>query len=445
MRMTQSPRETALNIWQAGVDSVRANALVTSKISLANNSLFVAGTEYSLKGVKRICIVGGGKAAGYLAAAIESLLLAGDAPDIELIGHVNVPANCMVPTTFLNLHAARPAGVNEPRSEGVAGAKKIMRLVGYLEPDDLCICVVTGGGSALLPAPAEGLSLADKIKVTRLMSGRGANIRDLNHVRIALSTIKGGGLARSCTAHRMITVIVSDVIGDPLDLIASGPTFEGPRANAHEILSRYVDRQELPDAVWIQLKKKPSAKVAKCMVDHHILANNDSAVRAAAERAREYGYSVTLIPPESIDTSDEQVANTLLDRLVDLSGNQNECLIWGGEPIVHLAENSGGKGGRNQQLVLRVLNRWKRLPPQFRDRICVLSGGTDGEDGPTDAAGAFANQQIIERAEGLELDSRSYLDRNDAYTFFDRVGGLIKTGPTHTNVCDIRVALLRSH
>ena len=185
---------------------------------------------------------GAGKAAGYLAAALE-LVLQPLSDKVRLDGLVNVPANCLPNTAFIRLHAARPAFVNEPTSEGVVGTQKILQLVSSLEPTDICLCLLTGGGSALLPAPAEGLTLEDKLLVTRLLASRGASIRQLNRVRTAMSNVKGGGLSRACTARRLVSLIVSDVIGDPLDFIASGPTVavESSSEGAVRILRDFVE------------------------------------------------------------------------------------------------------------------------------------------------------------------------------------------------------------
>ena len=185
--MTDLSALPAFQIWTAGVDSVRAESLVANEVRIRATGPFeICGKPYSLDKVQNLCVVGAGKAAGYFAKAIEDLLLP-LTPSLKVFGHVNVPANCVIPTQFIKLHFARPAGVNEPRAEGVAGAKNIQQLVSSLGPDDLCLCLITGGGSALLPLPADGVTLEDKLLVTKLMSANGASIQELNRVRIALS------------------------------------------------------------------------------------------------------------------------------------------------------------------------------------------------------------------------------------------------------------------
>lgn len=448
------PRAAARSIWNAGVDAVRAESLVERSFQYDEeaNRLRVRQLGYPLERVNKLSVVGGGKAAGYLVAAMEPTL-AQFAANIKVNGWVNVPDNCLVPTKFVKLHGGRPAGVNEPRPEGVAGTQKIFEIVSALEPDDLCICIITGGGSALLPAPANGVTLDDKLLVTRLLSSRGASIHDLNRVRIAMSQIKGGGLKRACNATQMITLIVSDVIGDPLDLIASGPTVD-PNPNAEsalDVLGRYVKRDDVSSRVW-QLLEKDQERLSvepkdnsSCINTTEVLANNERAVAAAAEEARRLGYQVKTLPPEASDARVEDVAKQLVVEINEdgFASNGRRCLIWGGEPTVRLAEESiRGKGGRNQQLVLHMLRDWQSLPIPIQQRLCVMSGGTDGEDGPTDAAGAFVDQAVVDTVCKMNLNIDDHLSRNDAYPLLDSVEALVRTGPTHTNVCDVRIAVL---
>ena len=452
IRSSASPREFALAIWKAGVNAVKAEPLIDEHVELKENDLVFGNRSLPLSDVGRICVVGAGKAAGFLAQALETKL-SGIAAAHPIDGWINVPANCVEPTRFVHLHAARPSGVNEPRPEGVVGSEKIRALVSALKPDDLCVCLLTGGGSALLPAPARGISLADKLQVTRFLSAAGADIRELNRVRISLSSLKGGGLARACGASRMITLIISDVIGDPLDLIASGPTvnMSPSPAEALAILKRYASgaRDSIPDAVWRDLEDRAgqvaTAATLHCEVENQLLANNATAAEAAAREARRQHFATEILPPESAATSAEEVGRTLAEIMAARQNKSPVCVIWGGEPVVRLAPATRrGKGGRNQQLVLAALRHWQNdLNEVIPDQLCLLSGGTDGEDGPTDAAGAFFDATVARQAHQQRLQTDQYLSRNDAYTFFHKTGGLIKTGPTRTNVCDLRVAVFR--
>ncbi len=210
-RLPEQLRNDALQIWQAGVDAVRSERLVQQALHVDGTTLVVGHQRLPLDAIGRIVVVGAGKAGAGMAAAVEDVL----GPDLmrkkQLAGWVNVPADCVRPLDAIKLHAARPAGVNEPTPAGAAGSQQILRLVESLRPEDLCLCLISGGGSALMPAPVEGITLDDKLQVTRYLSAAGANIEQLNTVRKQLSAIKGGGLMRSCRAGRLASLIISDV------------------------------------------------------------------------------------------------------------------------------------------------------------------------------------------------------------------------------------------
>ena len=218
-------RQFVESIWRAAVQAVDSAHLVRQAIRIGDNQVVIAGTSIPVENLHRIVVVGAGKAgAGMALGAAESLAEMGK----PLSGWVNVPADCVRPLSSITLHPARPAGVNEPTEAGVAGSEEILRRVSGLGAGDLCLVMISGGGSALLPAPIEGISLADKAATIRQMSLAGANIDELNCVRRQLSRIKGGGLARACRAQWLVTLVISDVIGDPLEVIASGPTIDFP-------------------------------------------------------------------------------------------------------------------------------------------------------------------------------------------------------------------------
>ena len=436
-------RELAMQIWQSGVQAVRAEQLICQHVRCDLESLVLCDSNVMLEPIGRICVVGAGKAAGYLAEALVDALRP-IAEQKRLHGLVNVPDNCVLALDYVELHAARPAGVNEPRPEGVAGTQRILNMVSDLRPIDLCICLITGGGSALLPAPKAPTTLEDKLQVTKLLSSRGASIQDLNRVRIALSDVKGGGLRERCGANRLITLIVSDIIGDPVELIASGPTVRMRDVDSQpsEVLRRYVDENEVSDEVWATLNdvQSSSSLMAEQSSECHVLANNQAAVDAARKMAESHGIRTIVLPAEAPNTTAESVATSIIDRLATPI-DAPLCILWGGEPVVHL-NAAPGRGGRNQQLVLSAMCQWESIAAENRDRACILSGGTDGEDGPTDAAGAMVDAELVQAAYNLGLNAQDYLRRNDAYPFFQKIGGLITTGPTHTNVCDLRVVLV---
>ncbi|MFO7904443.1 MAG: glycerate-2-kinase family protein, partial [Pirellulaceae bacterium] len=215
----QQLREDALSIWHAAVDAVASDRLVRDNVHPSRHDLRIAGTTIPLDNLERIAVVGAGKAGAGMAAGLEAAL--GPRLLRRVRGWVNVPADCVRSLRAIHLHAARPAGVNEPTPAGVQGCEKILELVSSLDENDLCIGLLSGGGSALLPAPSTGVTLDQKVAITKHLSGAGANIQQLNTVRKQLSRIKGGGLARACHAGTLITLIISDVLGDPLDVIAS--------------------------------------------------------------------------------------------------------------------------------------------------------------------------------------------------------------------------------
>ncbi|MCE9607083.1 MAG: DUF4147 domain-containing protein [Planctomycetia bacterium] len=439
-------------MWQAGVAAVDSRRLVRESIRCEAGSLLIGDELFDLAAVRRIIVVGCGKAGAGMAAGVEDALGASPAREKELIGWVNVPSDCVGRLKFIRLHGARPAGKNEPTAEGIAGTKEILKLVAGAAPDDLVLVLISGGGSALMPAPIDGVSLADKQAVTRFLSGAGADIGALNTVRKALSLVKGGGLARACRARRLVTLVISDVLGDPLDVIASGPTVESTTttADALAVLAKFeAERQENLRPIFAALRKKQAdeqgnqAKLAcACEVSNIVIGNNAVAVDAAGVEAERLGYSHAMISATTSEGAAEDVGRHLAEMAIGMRrGAGSDCLITGGEPTVRLVdERLRGKGGRNQQLALAALDRL--VAAEVDSGIVLLSGGTDGEDGPTDAAGAIVDEELLAMYADRRAEIGDYLMRNDAYHFFLPHADLLKTGPTHTNVCDLRIVVV---
>lgn len=446
-RSTEQLRDDALRIWRAGVEAVDSQRLVRRSFRVEGRRLRVGDASIELDSVGRIAVVGAGKAGAGMAAAVEAILGDDLLAEKQVSGWVNVPAGCEKPLARIHLHPARPAGVNEPTPAGVAGAERILDLVENLRAGDLCLCLISGGGSALMPAPAEGITLDDKLAVTRHLSSSGANIEQLNAVRKQLSRIKGGGLARACRAGRLATLIISDVLGDPLEVIASGPTVPDTSTPqmALDVLREFGARRAGIDSrVFDYLEQKgrqPQAQPA-CQVTNLLIGSNATAVDAAGAAAERLGYRPAMAAATASEGLAEDVGRDLAQRALRMRSERGpNCLVSGGEPVVRLIEpERRGLGGRNQQLVLAALETL--LAAGGADRIALLSGGTDGEDGPTDAAGAVLDASILAAATTKGLDPADYLRRNDAYHFFAPLGGLIMTGPTHTNVCDLRVVVV---
>ncbi len=382
-----------------------------------------------------------------MAAGLEAALAGSPLAD-RMSGWVNVPADCVRPLQRIHLHAARAPGVNEPSAAGVAGANEILRRVRQLSADDLCIVLLSGGASALLPAPVPGISLADKLAVTRLLMAGGATINELNCVRKHLSAIKGGNLARAAGNARVVALIISDVIGDPLDVIGSGPTVadRSTAADALAVLKRVASRRsDVPESVWALLEGKrcaPRDPPLPATVWNFVIGNNDTALSAATAKAAEFGYATRSLGSgnqgEARDVGRDlaQLIRPLRDSGAATSGPL--CVLGGGETTVRLAPtNQPRRGGRNQELVLGALDE---LWDDGMRQVAVLSGGTDGEDGPTDAAGAVAdadshsdgprtgpvpravlgNQQFLQV---LRADRRTRQNRTDTHQCDGRLGG----------------------
>lgn len=445
-----SPRRDAEAIWQAGVAAVNSSLLVRNAVRCRATTLEVCGEAFDLTSLDRLIVVGAGKAGAGMALGLETAL-GSRLLDTKVTGWINVPADCVRPLHRIHLHAARPAGLNEPTAAGVFGSERILELVASQREHDLCLVLISGGGSALLPLPLDGIRLADKQAVTRHLSRAGATIHELNAVRKRLSRIKGGGLLRAATAGRMIALIISDVIGDPLDVIASGPTVcdDGTAADAIDVLNRFttpMPGDPVPASVRNVLRAQAECgqarELPRISCRNVIVGNNETALNAALAHAKSLGFEV-----RSLGAGRGGIARDVGVELAELclaarreSLDHSICFIGGGEPVVKLVPTEQPRaGGRNQELALAATCR---LWNDGLDGLAILSGGTDGEDGPTDAAGAVCDAIVREAAQQRGLDPAAFLAINDSYTFFNQTNGLLQTGPTHTNVMDLQVAVV---
>lgn len=422
-------RADALSIWHSAVDAVRPEPLALAAVEKLRPLLESAPT---------IRVVGCGKAGAAMAVGVETAL----ADCLERVtGWVNVPEGFAATTKRIHLHPARPIGSNAPTQAGIDGARAMVQLLAEAGPDDFALGLISGGGSALLPWPVEDVRLDDKIAVTTLLAGSGATIGEMNAVRKHLSRVKGGRLAEGFRGKRFVTLIVSDVVGDPLDVIASGPTTPDPTtyADALAVLDRYDLRSRTPASVVGHLERgrrgklPETPKVLPATVENRLIGTNALALAAATRTAERLGYRVvslgSAVEGETADVARQHAAivRTLPPRT---------CLLSGGETTVTLGRHPG-KGGRNQEYALAIALALGDTP-----NVLTLSGGTDGEDGPTDAAGAIADADIVRRAGALGLSAADHLSRHDGYPFFDAVGGLLRTGLTGTNVMDVRLTLV---
>lgn len=441
--MMPSPlRSDALAIWQAALEAVRPAPLVRDALRALPDDW-----QRDLQEASRILVVGAGKAGAPMVKGLaEGLGLLAE----RATGLVNVPEGYDQVSDRIRLHFARPAGHNHPTAAGVAGAEEMLALLESAGPKDVAICLLSGGGSALLPAPAQTITLEDKQAITRDLHRSGATIHEMNAVRKHLSRVKGGRLAEAFAGRRLLTLIISDVVGDPLDVIASGPTAEDPTtyADALAVLERYRLLAQAPASVVQHLQAGASGGIPETLksrpsnVENRIIGNNGLALQHAERMARSLGYHVLNLGP-MVEGESAQVAIALAGvvRSVLATGQPiptPACILLGGETTVTLG-NDPGKGGRNQEFALAA---FLKLRP-WMDRIAILSGGTDGEDGPTDAAGGIVTAETLVALQHTELDPEQYLRDHNAYPFLEQTASLLQTGLTGTNVMDVRLILVR--
>jgi glycerate 2-kinase len=370
----------------------------------------------------RVVVVGGGKAAAGMAAGLAGVFGPELARTGRLHGLVSVPAACGRRLEGIEVRETRPAAHNLPTPAVVTATQEILAAVSRLSAEDLVVAVISGGGSALLAAPRPGVTLDEKIAATRRLSEAGADIATLNAMRRTMSLVKGGGLALACTAGTLLVLVLSDVIGSDLDVIASGPCMPPDGGAA--------------DGSWTT----PNG----CHVLHRILGDNATAVAAATAAARRSGYEVVTAPTTSDPCSAEAVGVGLFTAgraLLETArrDGRRRAIISGGEATVTVPADHG-LGGRNQQTVAAALAAAARAggwPPG----LLVASIGTDGEDGPTTAAGGRADAGVAAAIAAEGLDVERALARCAAHPLLEASGGLIRTGPTGTNVADVRIVL----
>jgi len=324
-----------------------------------------------------------------------------------------------------------------PNLNSLNAGQRALEFVSALKEDDTLVCLISGGGSALMTAPHEGISLEDMQTLTSMLLSCGARIEEINTLRRQLDRVKGGGLARA-TKAKVISLILSDVIGNPLEAIASGPTYPDPttKEDALAILIKYGIEEQVSTSIMdylmsgnlIPLYQK---RTSGFQSEHIIIGDNKLAANAALEQAQREGFQAEILTNE-LQGEAREVGAMLAQRLRDEISKRPRpfCLIAGGETTVVIRGN--GKGGRNQELALATVNELKGL-----ENIMFISLATDGEDGPTDAAGAVVTGESVGRGERLGVFAADYLSRNDAYVYFDRLGDLIRIGPTGTNVNDL--------
>lgn len=437
-------RKDAKEIFQAGLAAVAPGTAIKKFCKRRGDCLWVDDQEYDLNGFERVVVLGAGKAGASMARAIEDLVK--DRIDDGLIvvkyGH----------SEPLEKVRTIEAGHPLPDENGYSGAQALYELAGTADENTLILCLVSGGGSALIPYPVTGVGLEDKQKTTELLLGCGADIHEVNTIRKHLSQMKGGGLARIAFPATLVCLILSDVVGDNLDSIASGPCVADPTtfSDCKRIVQKYGLEEKIPLPVKEHLEKGVNGLVDETPKDVSalfdtvftvIIGSNYEALAASKKRAEELGYNSLLL--SSFIEGETMEAAAFHMALAKEIVVHNEpvavpaCLLSGGETTVTI--KGQGKGGRNQEFVLSAALKMENM-----QNTVVFSAGTDGTDGPTDAAGAIADTTILARAETAGLSPQDYLRENDSYHFFETLGDLYKTGPTNTNVMDLRIILVKA-
>lgn len=436
-----------LQIFQAGLAAVDPFRVVAANVKLERGR-FIAGPHvFDLDRFRNILVVGAGKAAAGMGEAVEAVL------------NNRISAGLLIMPQGLRATLRRVAraegGHPFPDEAGRRASRKILEMLGGADEKTLVLCLISGGASALLAIPAAGLTLADKRAVTSLLIRSGAAIGELNAVRKHLSAVKGGRLARAAFPATILTMILSDVIGDRFDVIGSGPTAPDASnfADAWSVIEKYGLQDKIPvrarkylERGLAGLESETVKKNDPCLARsaHLVVGSILTAIEGARKKARSMGIAVEIIT-RALQGEARAAASFLAAKAMriqsGLAPGRKFCLLCGGETTVSV--RGSGRGGRNQELALAFA-----LAVAGRQGIELLSAGTDGIDGPTDAAGAIVDGATVAKAAGLGLDARAFLDNNDSYSFFselDRLSGgrhHLKTGPSGTNVMDLQIILI---
>lgn len=436
-------RRDAADIFSKALQSVEAGQAVRRYCKVQNGHLIINDKHYDLSRFKRIFVIGAGKASAAMGGAIEELV-----GDRITKGMINVKYDHLAPLEKIRL---TEAGHPVPDQNGENGAKAIFGLAESAKADDLVISLFSGGGSALLPLAYPGLTLAHKQETSRALLACGATIHEINAIRKHTSMIKGGRLARAASPAEMVSLILSDVVGDDLDVIASGPAVPDSSTfqDCMEILNKYDILSQIPGPVINHIRDGIAGKIPETPKQgdpafhktyNVIVGSGIEAITVAKQQAEELGYN-TLILSSLFEGETKDLArfHGAIAKEIIRTGHpvpRPACILSGGETTVTIQGN--GLGGRNQEFVLAL---GKEIAGKAD--IVVLSGGTDGTDGPTDAAGAIADTHTIARAGEMGMDPRRFLSNNDSYHFFKNLDDLLITGPTNTNVMDLRMMLIK--
>lgn len=432
-------REQVRSILAAALEAADPSVAMRRFLRLEGERLFAGESEIRLAQGGRVWVVGAGKAGDPMARTAASILVKRLAGGVVIVKEGHLSPEDLHGVTLLE------AGHPLPDERGVRGATAITDLLRRAGEKDVVLCLLSGGGSALLTAPAEGVTLSDLQALTALLLASGASIHEINTLRKHLEELKGGCLARLAAPRQVVSLVLSDVVGDQLDVIASGPTVPDPTtfAEAREILARYSLLERTPPAILHHLERGVRGEIADtpkpgdplfARVTNVIIGSNRTTCQAACQQASRLGFHSLLLTTH-LQGEAHQVGRVFasIARELHASGSplpRPACVVAGGETTVRV--RGEGLGGRNQEFVLGAVADLKGLP-----QVALLSMATDGGDGPTDAAGAAVTGESYARALQMGMSPEDFLERNDAYHFFARLGDLLKPGPTQTNVNDI--------
>lgn len=432
-----SARQDALQIFQSAVKAVQPSYLLPQHIKLEEQQLTILGDEINLKETNNLYVIGAGKAAAAMAVETEKILgnhVAG--------GVVTTKYHHTLPTDHIKIiESAHPV----PDDNCDLAVKQTIDLLNKTTEQDIVVCLISGGASSLWCDTPSGLTMADLQQTFDLLLKSGAEIQEMNTVRKHLSQIKGGQLLRH-TKAKVYSLIISDVVGDDISAIASGPTVPDPStfADAKNILTKYKLLEQVPDSILNHIEMGLTHTIDETLkpgdplfssAKSIIIGNNQVAQEAAKATAEKLGYQVELNPDLIVGDAVKE-ADKLFKRAISSKSDKPTCLLQGGETTVMITGN--GKGGRNQHFALSALRHFT----SDHKNITFLSGGTDGTDGPTDATGAVVDSNTLLKTKELQLDIEHYHKNQDAYNFFKQTDDLIITGPTQTNVMDIMFALI---
>jgi glycerate 2-kinase len=436
---TTTLKKQALKIIEAGIGRVLPGAIMKSAVSYdtVSKSLKVRDTTYSTA-TSRIFVIGGGKASGLMAEALEDTI---DTKNI-LTGIVNCKGGGYRTKKIKVIKAGHPL----PDKRGFNGVEQMLALKEKynINDNDLVICLISGGGSALMPCPIDTISLEDMQRTTELLLECGAEIHEINALRKHLSRIKGGRLGEFYSPTRIVSLIISDVIGDDLDVIASGPTYPDSSTfqEAYAVLEKYDLTASIPESVLSYLKMGCCGEVAetpKSLTNchNHIIGNNQLALEAMAKKAEEVGFIPLIVTAEQKGDTAE-AAYTRAREILEGKYHGYNAILVGGETTPKLPKDAG-KGGRNQHYAAISMMAMKSYPGDW----LVASVGTDGSDYLPDVAGAIVDNNTLLRATSRGIDVKAYINRFDSNTLLKKTGeALIITGDTGTNVSDVMLYLL---